>query len=160
MKTLGRLAMKKVAMSIKIEFVQAQTAGIFKDQFIIGWKRGPQFDYSNQYKFVNTEALPMNDSFERISTFYTNKHNQYQTKTCEFKLITDNKKILQSVTIDMAKVAGMGETTTQIGFKNHGVIIDLKINIEVADKEKYKHLLVTNDQRGGPSVALRPDEEN
>lgn len=50
-KFLTRINLKKFHMKITVKFLKVETAGIFKEPFVIGWMRGKQLDYTEQYKF-------------------------------------------------------------------------------------------------------------
>lgn len=151
-KFLSRMTQNKMLMRINVEFIKVETAGLMKDQFCIGWKRGPQFDYSNQYQFQDTKSIKMNDTMERISTFYCSKQMVFQAKTCEFKLISHNNNIMQSVTIDMSNYAQKSEEC-KVSFGKYGIILSIKFDIEPADQNKHSHLIQNNAARD-PSIAI------
>ena len=72
-------------MNIIIELQQIESQRLYiPDEMIVQWKRGPQSDESQKYRFKQGEtAITMNDKFERVSKF-REKNKQWEAKMCEF----------------------------------------------------------------------------
>lgn len=134
-KFLSRLNLKKFHMKITVKFLELETAGLYRESFVIAWMRGKQLDYTEQYKFhSNNKPIVMNDEATRVSNFYSTKQVVWQAKTCEFKLIEKKgstnlqEKILQSVTVDMSSYVNKTETI-KIPFKQFGITLTVKMEI-------------------------------
>ena len=82
----------------------------------------------------------MKDTFERVSTFYSNKKSEIQSKTCDFKLMDKNKKAIQTINIEMSKQVGNKNEPLKLNFTKQGLVVTAQFEIIPACRIKHAHL--------------------
>lgn len=142
-KKIARGFLTKVNCHIRVELLELASNGSFKQPFIIEWRRGPQKDLSNHYDFKSgSSSVKLSDVMEKVSTFY-HKDDSYQAKTCEFKLLSADQKVIQSLAFDMANFVEK-QGRVNLHFTKAKVTLTFRIIIEKYDPEKHKN--VGNDR--------------
>ena len=160
-KFLSRVSLQKTHMRIKLDLVKAISTGKADDSFIVAWKRGPQTDISKKFTLnPHYREVDLGFSFERISTFYSNKKGVIQTKTCELKLMNTKQKVQQSITIDMANHIGNLGIEHEFTFSKQGVTVVVVFDIVPACKIKHAHLFKEENIEVEASVANSVASQN
>jgi hypothetical protein len=97
--------------------------------------------------------IELDDVFERVSTFHSNKKSEVQSKNCEFKLTNSKGKNLQSVSIDMAQHVGNLGKETEIYFSKPGISMFIVLSIIPACRVKHAHLFKQEENEEGNNVS-------
>ena len=86
-----RIGLTKQAFKIDFQFISLTSSQLLiPDEWQLEWKRGPQTDLTKRYQFPKGRAKPatMDDHFKRISNFYFDKKNVWQSKWCQISFVT------------------------------------------------------------------------
>jgi len=141
-KALARKGQKKQNFQIDVKMVRLGGSSIDEDICLrVTWKRGPETQLSADYDLNEFEVdAEMNDSFTKVSSFYSKDQVTYEPKFCNFivnRVDKDELIPIAQVELNMALYCNYTNEHQKVEFESDyitGLFLDVVWTISETDK--------------------------
>jgi hypothetical protein len=152
---------KKKNFTIKVKLFRINAVTDDDMTFVIGWKRGPQEEYTSEIEMTNIDDdMECDYVFQRTSTFYEEADGSFEKKICDFtiySIMDSGERILVgSAVYDMSVHVNKENEQAKIEFEN-STVKDCSIELEWTISEELNNKADVNARMSLAKTSLMSD---